>query len=188
MHPIIPQSDPSVSKSELPEKLGRRNLFKRDNYFSDSTEFNGGSQKRSGIKLALWSIMASFIDSLIMISISCFTIIFFSVLLRIRMFEALRYVLSDKNIAEIFLVTFFFSFWIYLIVMRVFMNATLGEWTCQLRLGQPTDRIQTSYALRVIIRTSLIFATGILPLPLLSWFYKKDLVGDITGMRLYSLL
>ncbi|MGZ3725113.1 MAG: RDD family protein, partial [Pseudobdellovibrio sp.] len=76
---------------------------------------------------------------------------------------------------------------VYMIMMRVFMGASLGEWSCQLRLGQPVQRIKPTYVLRVVARTTLLLGTGVVVFPILSLILNRDLLGDITGIRIYSL-
>jgi hypothetical protein len=71
--------------------------------------------------------------------------------------------------------------------MRVFNGATFGEQACALRLGQPTQRMQPGYIFKVILRTTLIMMTGVIPLPVLSLFFKRDLAGDVSGVKIYSL-
>lgn len=174
---------------KLPKKLTKTGIFKRDNYFiDDQVDFQGGSQNRSGFKLALWSWMSAFIDSLILISISCFAMILFSFLMKTPARDVLKFVSIEPNITKMFLFSFLFSFWAYLIMMRIFMGASLGEWSCQLRLGQPVQRIKASYCFRVIGRTTLMLATGIITIPILSIIFERDLAGEITGIRIYSLV
>ncbi|MEQ1722587.1 MAG: hypothetical protein ABL930_05385 [Pseudobdellovibrio sp.] len=163
-------------------------LFKRDNFFiDDHLSFQSGSQKRSGIKLALWSWMSASIDALILISISCFGIILFSILMKTQMRDILQISNVESNIIRLFMVSFLFSFWAYLVVMRLFMGASVGEWSCHLRLGQPVQRIKSSYVLRVIARTTLMLLTGVVVIPIVSLILKRDIAGDLTGLRIYSL-
>lgn len=185
---ITPQ--PEKNRPEkLPKKFYRGGVFRRDDYFlDDRVDFRSGSQNRSGFKLALWSWMSAFIDGLILISISCFAMILFSFLMRTPARDVLRFISVEPNIGKMFLFSFLFSFWSYMVMMRIFMGASLGEWSCQLRLGQPVQRLKASYFLRVIARTSLILVTGIITIPILSLGLKRDLVGDITGVRVYSLV
>lgn len=186
---IDPNREPVSPRTEPLPKLRNRDLFRRDNYFTeDQVGFHSGSQKRTGMKLALWSWMSAMIDSLILTSISCFTMILLSVLLKSGNFDILKYMFSDLNLMEIFTVIFLFSAWTYLITMRIFMGATLGEWSCQLRLGQPVQRIQATYILKVIARTTLILSTGVITLPILSLLLKRDLTGGLTGVKIYSLV
>ncbi|MGZ3692279.1 MAG: RDD family protein, partial [Pseudobdellovibrio sp.] len=163
-------------------------LFNRDDYFIDSqVNFRSGSQNRSGINLALWSWMSAFIDTLVLTSISCFGLILFSFLMKTPAREILRGISIEPRIMDMFIISFFFSFWVYMIMMRVFMGASLGEWSCQLRLGQPVQRIKPTYVLRVVARTTLLLGTGVVVFPILSLILNRDLLGDITGIRIYSL-
>jgi len=194
MLPVVPNSKPQPAQPEIKRplaeiKTSKINLFRRDNYFvEEAMGFHGHSKKRSGLKLTFWSWMSAFIDGLILISISCFTIILFSILMKSQMLEVLKFFMIEPNIVKMFVGAFVFSFWIYLIIMRIFMGASLGEWSCQLRLGQPTQRIKISYIFRVIARTSLILLTGVVTLPILSLICKRDLVGELTGLKVYSLM
>lgn len=186
---VNPQTEPSLKKTIKPlKRLNKNSLFERDDYFiEEGMGFRSGAQNRSGLKLALWSWMSAFIDTLVLISISCFTLVLFSFLMKSPAREMLRFLSGEPNVAKMFLTAFMLSAWSYLIMMRIFMGASLGEWSCQLRLGQPVQRIRTSYALRVAARTTLILLTGIITMPLLSLLLKRDLAGDITGIKIYSL-
>ena len=176
-----PQKIPHLEKAHP-------HLFKRTDYFLDgAVGFQSGSQSRSGLHLALWSWMAALIDGLILISISCFSLIIFSFLMKTQTRDLFRAISVEPNIAAMFFVSFLFSFWVYMVMMRVFMGASLGEWSCQLRLGQPIQRIRTGYVLRVMARTTLLLLTGVVVLPVISLLVKRDLLGDVTGVRIYSL-
>jgi hypothetical protein len=186
-----PNSTPN-SEEIVPVKIrhGRiqGDLFNRTDYFVDgNTGFRSGSQNRSGFNLVLWSWMSAFIDTLVLISISCFTLILFSALIKTPAREVLKVLSIESKASEMFLVSFLFSFWAYMIMMRVFMGASLGEWSCQLRLGQPVERIKATYVLRVVLRTTILLATGVITFPVLSLIFQRDLLGDITGIRVYSL-
>lgn len=186
---ITPSSEKVKRNIRPTKKLDRPNLFKRDDYFlDDAVDFRGGSQNRSGFKLALWSWMSALIDGLILISISCFSMILFSFLMKTPARDVLKFVSIEPNITKMFVFSFLFSFWSYLVIMRVFMGASLGEWSCQLRLGQPVQRIRTGYCFRVIARTTLMLVTGIVAIPLLSVIFKRDLAGELTGVKIYSLV
>ena len=182
--PIV-ERDNSLNISEQPL---RNNLFKRTDYFVDnSTDFQSGSQSRSGLQLAFWSWMSAFIDTLVLTSISCFSLIMFSFLMKTSARDVFRSISIEPTVTQMFLLSFLFSFWAYMIMMRVFMGASLGEWSCQLRLGQPIQRIKPGYTLRVMARTTILLLTGVVVLPFLSLIFKRDLLGDITGIRIYSL-
>lgn len=77
--------------------------------------------------------------------------------------------------------------WIYLVTVRSILGFTLGEWACDLRLGQPHERLRSGYVFRVALRSSLIILTGIFTFPLLSLLLGKDIAGSVSGLRLFSL-
>jgi succinate dehydrogenase hydrophobic anchor subunit len=150
------------------------------------TGFRSGSQKRSGLKLGLWTWLSASIDGLVLVSLSCFFMIAFSFLMKTSpsvLFSFVKNQSTEATIAMLFLV----SLWSYLIFMRAFIGASIGEWSCDLRLGEPVQRFNKTYLLRVILRTTLIVMTGIFVLPLISLITKKDIAGLISGVRIYSL-
>ena len=186
-----PNSNPNTEEI-VPIKIHRGKvqgeLFNRTDYFVDGNlNFRSGSQNRSGFNLVLWSWMSAFIDTIVLISISCFALIFFSVLFKTPARELLKILSIESKASELFIVSFLFSFWAYMIMMRAFMGASLGEWSCQLRLGQPVQRLKPTYVFRVILRTTLLLATGVIIFPILSLIFNRDLLGDLTGIRVYSL-
>lgn len=186
---IRPESVKINRNIQVPKKNNTRSIFKRDDYFlEDQLDFRSGSQNRCGFKLALWSWMSAFIDGLILISISCFTMILFSFLMKTPARDVFKFISVEPNILKMFIFSFLFSFWSYLVMMRIFMGASLGEWSCHLRLGQPIQRIKTSYYFRVIARTSIMLMTGIITIPILSLLLKRDLAGELTGVKIYSLV
>lgn len=170
------------------ENVVQDHLFKRTDYFIDNgIDFQRGPQNRSGIQLTLWSWMSAFIDTLVLTSISCFALIIFSFLMRTPAREMFRVMSIEPRLTEMFIVAFLLSFWVYMVTMRAFMGASLGEWSCQLRLGQPIQRIRPTYVLRVVLRTTILLMTGVIVFPILSLIFKRDLLGDLTGIHIYSL-
>lgn len=181
--PLVPE----IPRSE------RKNLDKmlpiQDRKWSweNHTGFQGGaSQKRKTYQVVLLSWAACSIDALILFSMSTVFLLCFSLIVQTSFGQVLGSLFSHSAMvvyAQIYAVCAYF----YLILMRSFFGSTVGEWTFDLRLGRPTERLLKGYTFRVIERTSLVFITGILPLTIASIFLKRDLSGDITGLRLYSL-
>lgn len=180
-----PLIQPKIKKINLPFAKSKNDFISDENIF---TGFRSGSDKRAGTKLALWSWMSAFIDTLIVVAMTCFTIILFSLVMGSTLREVFKFIYAEPSLTKIFATSFLLSFWIYLIVMRAFMGASVGEWSCQLRLGQPVQRLEASYILRVMFRTSFIFLTGVIIIPLLSLVIKRDLAGEISGIKIYSLV
>ncbi|AGH95521.1 hypothetical protein [Pseudobdellovibrio exovorus] len=185
--------NPEIIRQDIPQRHPNKSydkisgLFKKDQGFVDAdTGFRSGARKKSGFKLALWSWMSASIDTLVLISLSCFSVVIFSLIMKTQAREFFR-ILAIDNTAELFVLAFLFSAWGYLVMMRLFLGASLGEWTCSLRLGQPAQRVQRNYALKVILRTTVVLLTGVIVLPLLSLVFKRDLAGKISGLHVYSL-
>lgn len=74
---------------------------------------------------------------------------------------------------------------LYMLTARSFTGASLGEWAFDLQMGTDDDRKRILYPLQVLWRTVLITVTGIVVLPLLSYFFGRDLVKYLTGLQLY---
>ena len=71
----------SPEKSGIPLDIFRRLEIIESDFVSDLS-FHGGSQKRSGLKLALWTWFSATIDTLVLVSLSCFFIVLFSFLMK----------------------------------------------------------------------------------------------------------
>lgn len=152
-----------------------------------ATQFDGGSSKRSGLKLAMWTWLSAFIDGLVLISISCFFTVTFSFLMKTSPGSIFSLFIKNQNLINVIGFLLMVTIWSYLIFMRAFMGASIGEWACDLRLGQPVQRFKLSYLFKVTVRTTVIVVSGIIFIPLLSLILSRDLAGDICGLRIYSL-
>lgn len=144
------------------------------------TSFRGGPiSRRRGYQLAAWSWLAATIDALILISLSCvFLLIFAQVAKQIHLTGSTLYS---------FAIIYGLSLWVYMVSMRVFAGYTVGEWACDLRLGQPHERMSSQYPFSVIFRVCLVLVTGVIVFPLLSMLFGRDLVGKLSGVQLFSL-
>lgn len=186
-----PSQDRTWPNGETPLPNIRQDLFHGldivDSNFELGTGFRSGSQKRSGLKLALWTWLSAAIDALVLISVSCFFAIAFSFLMKVSPASLISTFIKEQQLPINLVLLFLLSTWSYLIFMRAFIGASIGEWTCDLRLGQPLQRYKATYILKVILRTSLVILTGVFVLPLISLFAGRDIAGDLSGVRIYSL-
>ncbi|MGZ3769456.1 MAG: RDD family protein [Bdellovibrio sp.] len=190
----IPQRAPLEREAPLPldkpsVSVLKNNLFKNKKlHFTDSTGFQGGpSARRKGYKLALWSWLASFIDILLLISASSIFVIAFSYIMKTSPNSVFSELLKSQHKTTFFFEVFFVVGWVYTICIRNLMGSTIGEWSCDLRLGQPHERLHSSYIFRVALRSTLIFLTGVVTLPFLSLIFGKDVAGIASGLKLFSL-
>lgn len=156
--------------------------------FDQNTGFNGGpSARRKGYRLAAWSWLASIIDSLILISLSCAFLIAFSLLVKVPTGALLTNAMKMNSQALLLVEIFVAIGWIYLVTLRGIVGHTLGEWACDLRLGQPHERMKTNYIFKVVLRSTLVLLTGVLVLPLISLLIGRDVAGTLSGVKLFSL-
>lgn len=179
-----------VPSPGIPSSSRFQNIFRNRKTvaFADSTGFHGGpSARRKGYRLALWSWLASFIDGLILISASSVFIASFSLIMNSTVGSLLGDLMKNQHKAVFFLEVFFVFGWVYMISIRSLIGSTLGEWSCDLRLGQPHERLQAGYVFRVALRCTLILLTGIITLPILSLIFGRDVAGALSGLRLFSL-
>jgi hypothetical protein len=75
---------------------------------------------------------------------------------------------------------------VYYMWTRSYWGSSLGDWAFDMQLGLETDRLKASYPFIVIARMIFIACTGFVILPLISFIAKKDILGSITGVGLYS--
>ena len=170
--------------SELPEPNGPGRaersldyLFKRPKLtWDESTGFHRGPRSPGrGYRLMAWSMLAGFIDSLLLFSTSCFLLIGFSKLMKSNLIQVFAF-FQESNLEMGFLALGGLIA-MYLVIFRVFLGFTIGEWTCGLRIGLLKQRLHRSYALRVLGRTILVFSTGLVLLPILSLLFGRDIPG-----------
>ncbi len=74
----------------------------------------------------------------------------------------------------------------YLIVSRCFFGRTIGEWMYHLQLGSTDDQEKSSYPLKVFLRTFIVFASGFIIFPILSYLLKKDFLFYLSGLELHG--
>lgn len=74
---------------------------------------------------------------------------------------------------------------IYMVVHRVFLGYTPGEWAYDVRLGTPEAQTTPMYTVRVVARQLLVTVTGLFLLPVLGFLVGKDLTGQIVGLPLF---
>jgi hypothetical protein len=149
---------------------------------TNSTEFHRGSRggnRRAGFRLLAWSWAAAVIDSLVVLGFLCLLIAGLALYFgppAIATFETSRLEAKVGSIALLVAM--------YMILLRSFLGFSIGEWACGLRLGFLAQRLDKLYALKVVARTLLIFATGVVVLPLCSLLLGRDLAGELLRLPL----
>lgn len=73
---------------------------------------------------------------------------------------------------------------IYMTLTRSFFGSTLGEWAFEIQVGTDEQRQSLLYPARIFSRALLNTVTGLVIFPLLSFIFRRDLLGQITGAEL----
>lgn len=169
--PSVPVSYPESLKSIF---RNRQNLE-----WELGTGFHSGPVgRRKGYRLTMWSLVASTIDALLLVAMSC---IFLMVFIKIIHVPLSRGLLRD------FAMIYVIGSWLYMITTRFFIGSSIGEAACDIRLGKPQERMSGWYFARVVVRATLIVATGLVILPALSLILGRDIPGAVSGLKLFSL-
>lgn len=156
--------------------------------FDEATGFHSGPvSRRKGYVLAAWNWLASVIDILILISATSLFLLVFAALFQQPPSQVIASIRANQNIYQAFTEIFLLSAWVYMVAMRAFMGATVGEWACDIRLGSDSEKNKSGYLIRVAARESIMTLTGLVILPLVSLIIARDFVGNLIGLRLMSL-
>lgn len=75
---------------------------------------------------------------------------------------------------------------IYLTINRLFLGATPGEWVFDQRLGTPDEQGRAAFSLKVVARSVIVLATGLVIFPVLSLLMGRDLLGRWIGLELHQ--
>lgn len=142
---------------------------------------HNSSSRRPRWALTAWSMAAIVIDLLLVFATVCFLAILAMLLLRIRVLNFSSSPLNDYLAVGLCFVGLYSG---YLLLFRVFIGCTIGEWSCGLRLGEPRHRLADDYGVRVLGRFLVVATTGFVVLPVLSLFMGQDVAGKLAGLPL----
>ena len=177
--PENPEDKTPPPPASYPESLKKIFRNRQNLEWEMGAGFHSGPVgKRKAYILTLWSVMASAIDALLLIAMSCIFLMVFIKIIKTPI---------TKGLLEDFVVIYILGSWLYMITTRFFIGSSIGEAACDIRLGKPQERMSSWYFLKVVFRATLIVATGIVVLPLLSLLFGKDIPGSLSGLKLFSL-
>lgn len=180
--PLIPEipeeKTPSVPVS-YPESLKKIFRNRQNLEFEIGTGFHSGpTGRRKGYRLTMWSLVASMIDALLLVAMSCVFLMAFIKIIHVPLTEGLL-----EDFAKIYVI----GSWLYMITTRFFIGSSIGEAACDIRLGKPQERMSNRYFLKVVFRATLVVATGVVVLPFVSLIFGRDIPGMLSGLKLFSL-
>ncbi len=169
--PPVPAGDPESLKKIF---RNRHNLE-----WEIGTGFHSGpTRRRKGYQLTMWSFVASMIDAFLLIGMSCIFLLVFIKIIKVPL---------TKDLLRDFALIYVIGSWLYMITTRFFIGSSIGEAACDIRLGKPQERMSSWYFLKVVVRATLVVATGIVVLPAASLIFGRDVPGMISGLNLFSL-
>jgi hypothetical protein len=189
-YPDRSRPNPNEAPGKTAVIVPQKKILSNHLNFESSVGFNGGAQKRGGLKLVLWMWTAATIDYLLILAASLLALVLFSIIVSSSTVigDSLKLLLKPKKINSTFFFLVVAMGWTYFVVVRSFIGASVGEWFCNLRLGRPSERLMKRYVLRLILRTGLVIITGLFTIPILSLIFRRDVAGKLSGgLYIYSL-
>jgi hypothetical protein len=179
--PIERQKEPISERSPGVLIWPRSRVGRLD--FSETPQFAGGPQRRSGFKLSAWTLASAVVDFCVNVGLTA--LFLFVGLVTLQM--TAKGFLTVSQLAFGGGILFSVISIGYFLLLRLYLGATFGELSCGLRLGQVLDRQNKYYVAKIIWRLAIIAGTGVVVLPLLSLIFRQDLAGRLSGLSVYSL-
>jgi hypothetical protein len=132
-----------------------------------------------------WNLSSTFLDTMLIVAASLLCMIVLLVITKADLIVNLTHP-DDSGMIYVATLTMFAGVtFIYMLVNRVFLGATPGEWAFDQRIGKPEEMLSPLYALKIAARCLLVMCTGFILMPILSLIMGRDIAGSITGAALY---
>jgi hypothetical protein len=187
--PMLPKAPPRpTTRTQTPATSTTvddilKTLSERKKY--DFTEDLKLTQKNEIIlKPGHFELAAALLDGMLIVASFLTAMIILLVVTKVDLFGNLLSPDSGKMIYIGLAALFAGLCWTYLIVNRIFLGFTPGEWVFDQRVGNIEQLGMAGYSIRIAIRSTIVVATGLILFPLLSMVTRKDLIGKILGVQL----
>lgn len=184
IEPVVRSPFPTPQTYNRPSEV--KKTPHKDQLASVGTRRGAADSPRTRLKVSPGSLSAAILDLIVVVALG---LIFTTALLTVTGVQ-LQTLISSTNtdlMTQISVGILLVSVMqIYFIISRAFCGKTLGEWTFDLQLGRDEDFKSENYPLRVILRSLVVTFTGVIVIPVLSFVFRRDLAGKITGLNLYS--
>lgn len=135
-------------------------------------------------KTAAPSLAAAVLDGMLILAAGLLCMI---VMLMVTKVDLIRNLSNPDTEGLVYLSTaalFVGVTFIYMLLNRVFLGFTPGEWAYDLRVGTPADQTHGLYVIQILFRQVLVTVTGFVVLPALGAIMGRDLTGRLTGAPL----
>lgn len=130
-------------------------------------------------------LMTAIILDLMLVMAS--TLLFLVALLAITKIDLLQNIKNPDDQGSVYLSLFLLfssvSF-IYYVVFRSFLGYTPGEWAYDQKIQVRGDRVDFFILTKIALRSILIFVTGGVLIPLISWVFGRDFLGEFLDLPL----
>lgn len=170
-------SKTNTTVDDILKTLGERKKY-------DFTEDLKLTQNRELLlKPAHFELAASMLDGMLIIASFLSALIVLLVITKVDLFGNLLTPDEDGMVYYGLAGLFAGLCWIYLVVNRMFLGFTPGEWVFDQRIGKTEQLGTAGYSIRVAIRSTIIIATGLVLFPILSMITRKDFIGKILNVQ-----
>jgi len=182
--PLEPETSPSTTAvDEILKTLQKNRRLDFENSSAAKVQ-KQATPKVDEYKPDVWNFSSALLDAMLVIAASLLCMI---IVLMVTKADLITNLTHPDESGMVYLATFSLiasvSF-IFLLVNRMFLGATPGEWAFEQRIGQPKEITTAMYSVRVLVRSALVIVTGFIVLPILSAIMNRDLAGEITGAKL----
>lgn len=143
------------------------------------------SPQQRKLQPATMSVPSAFLDLVIVTALALVFLVALLMVTKVDLNVVLRNLSRDFMTQIALGVMYVAVMQMYVVICRSFFGATLGEWTFDLQVGQDTEQKQETYPLKVAFRSILITMTGLVLLPLISALLRRDIAGQLSGVKLY---
>jgi hypothetical protein len=130
----------------------------------------------------IWDFSAFTLDLMLILASNLLCLIILLITTRVDLFANLYNPDSAGMIYFSLAALFLGTTWIYLVVNRIFLGCTPGEWVFDQRLGFPQETGTASYSLKIVLRTTIIILSGMIVFPLISLALHRDVLGRWLGI------
>ena len=182
--PVVPETSPSSSAvDEILKTLQKNRRLDFENKSAAKIQ-QQTTPKVEEYKPDVWNFSSALLDGMLVIAASLLCMI---VVLMVTKADLIANLANPDESGMVYVATFSLLAsvaFIYLLVNRMFLGATPGEWAFEQRIGQPAEITTAMYSIRVLARSALVIVTGFIVLPILSALMNRDLAGEITGAKL----
>jgi hypothetical protein len=176
--PLI--EDDSISKAQTAVNEILKNL----NHKKQQEEIHLKNKKKLVWVAATPSFMASFLDGMLILAGFLLMLI---AMLTITGADLISNLSHPGENSLIWMATGHLLLSIYVIYMvacRAYLGYTPGEWAFDQRCGSEVQQASAFYIPRVMLRTLIVLATGVLPLTLIGLMTGRDLAGEWSRLGL----